>query len=114
MAGTSNWREVRGEWTVNEARVERFRSLMDAQQRIAAALAPHGVTDAQIDAALAHAEAALPTEDRDQRDFRLSALELYVTSLGGRIELDPQGARAVFAAVTVVIDPLGSTLGLIE
>ena len=46
MGGTRNWREIRGERALNERRVAAFRRLMDAQQRIAEALAPHGVTDA--------------------------------------------------------------------
>ena len=81
--GTRNWRQVRDERALNEARVESYRRLMDAQERIAEALAAHGVSDAQIDAALAAAEAAEPADERV--DPYLPMLEAYVTSLGGRL-----------------------------
>jgi hypothetical protein len=104
MAGTRNWREVRGERTLNEARVAAFRRLMDGQQRIADALRPYGVSDAQLEAALAAAEAALPGDEHDERDFYPAALERYVASLGGKLELQATKLRAVFPKVTVTID----------
>jgi len=81
--GTRNWRQVRDERALNEARVEACRRLMDAQERIAEALAAYGVSDAQIEAALAAAEAADPADERV--DPYLPMLEAYVTSLGGRL-----------------------------
>lgn len=99
MAGTRNWREIRGDRPLNERRVSAFRQLMAAQQLIAEALTPYGVTDAQLDAALGAAEAALPTEECDERDFYRPALELYVQALGGR--LGSAGDKAVFPHVTV-------------
>jgi hypothetical protein len=80
-------------------RVERFRRLMAAQERIAEALAPHGVTDAQLQAALAAAEEALPRDPDDDRDFYHPALERYVAVLGGRLE-----GEAIFPDVTVDLD----------
>jgi hypothetical protein len=73
---------------------------MAAQERIAAALAPYGVTDARLEAALAAAEEALPHDEGDGRDFYLPALGLYVAALGGRLERN----LAVFRDVTVTID----------
>ena len=81
---------------MSERRADRFRRLMAAQERIAEALAPYGVTDAQIEAALAAAEEALPLEATDHRDFYRPALERYVQALGGRLEVG-----AVFPQVTV-------------
>jgi hypothetical protein len=104
MGGTRNWREIRGERALNEHRVEAFKRLMDAQQRIAEALTPQGVTDAQLEAALAAAEAALPRDEHDDRDFYLPALTLYVGSLGGELGSGSAGRRAVFAEVTVDLD----------
>jgi hypothetical protein len=74
--------------------------LMAAQERIAAALTPYGVTDAQLEAALAAAEVALPCDEHDDCDFYGPALDLYVEVLGGRLEHNV----AVFPDVTVVID----------
>jgi len=84
---------------LRDRRVERFRRLMAAQERIAEALTPHGVTDAQLQAALAAAEEALPRDPDDDRDFYLPALERYVVTLGGRLEGD-----AIFPDVTVALD----------
>lgn len=81
--GTRNWREIRDGRALNEERVEAYRRLMDAQERIAAALSAQGVTDAQIEAALAAAEAADPGDDHT--DPYLPMLEAYVTALGGRL-----------------------------
>lgn len=80
---TRNWRQVRDERALNEARVESYRRLMDAQERIAEALAAHGVSDVQIEAALAAADAADPVDERV--DPYLPMLEAYVTALGARL-----------------------------
>ena len=47
MAGTSDSSEDERARTLSAIRVERFRRLMAAQERIAEALTPYGVTDAQ-------------------------------------------------------------------
>jgi hypothetical protein len=85
--GTRNWREIRDERALNDVRIESYRRLMDAQERIARALATRGVSDAQIEAALAASEAAEPTDEHT--DPYLPMLEAYVTALGG--ELVPHG-----------------------
>jgi hypothetical protein len=92
--GTRNWREVRGERALNEPRVDAYRRLMDAQERIAAVLAGYGVSDAQIEAALAAADVADPADER--ADAYLSMLERYVASLGGQLDLQAAEPVAVF------------------
>ena len=109
MAGADKRTEAEGERAMSgrasrqralsDRRVERFRRLMAAQERIAEALTPHGVTDAQLQAALAVAEEALPRDPEDDRDFYRAALERYVVALGGRLEDD-----AIFPDVTVDLD----------
>jgi hypothetical protein len=94
---------------VNSERVDAFRRLMESQQRIADALTLHGVTDAQLEAALAAAEAALPRDEHDQRDFYLPALGFYVRALDGELEVDSEGSRAVFLDVAVGLDSLDLT-----
>jgi hypothetical protein len=93
--GTRNWREVGGERTLNEVRVKAFRQLMAAQQQVAEALEPMGVTAAQLEAALAAAETELPRDERDERDFFGPALERYVAALGGRLEQGAGGSSLV-------------------
>ena len=109
MAGADKRTEAEGEGAMtgsasrqralSDRRVERFRRLMAAQERIAEALTPHGVTDAQLQAALAVAEEALPHDPDDDRDFYRPALERYVVALGGRLE-----NYAIFPDVTVDLD----------
>ncbi len=101
MAGTPSRNEDSGERALRERRVDRFRRLMAAQETIAEALTPYGVSDAQLQAALAAAEAALPRDHHDHGDFYRPALELYVTALGGRLESEV----AIFPRVTVAIEP---------
>lgn len=101
MAGTSDRGADERARALSVRRVDRFRRLMAAQERIAAALTPYGVSDAQLDAALAAAEAALPRDERDDGDFYLAAIGLYVTELGGRLESE----LAIFPQVTVDIGP---------
>ena len=117
MAGTRNWREIRGERSLNETRVETFRRLMAAQEQIAKALIPYGLSDERLDAALAAAEDAVPHDERAQRgqqaqgqeqpDFYLSALDRYVTMLGGRLEVaaDHGAPVAAFPGLNVVLEP---------
>lgn len=100
MAGTGDQGEDASQRAMSGERVERFRRLMAAQERIAEALMPYGITDAELEAALAAAEDALPRDQHDDRDFYLPALELYVGALGGWLD---QGA-AVFPDVTVEIE----------
>lgn len=111
MAGTRNWREIRGERALSEERVRAFSRLMAAQEQIAAALTPTGVSSERLDAALAAAEEALPRGERDLRDFYRPALELYVRALGGRLEQrrstggeERLDLAAIFPEVTVRID----------
>lgn len=102
MAGASNERKASGTGAVSERRVANFRRLMSAQERIAAALTPHGLSDAQLEGALAACEEALPRDEHDDRDFYIPALELFVAALGGRLELQVE-----FLEVTVPLEHVG-------
>lgn len=99
MAEADDRRENRSERALSERRVETFRRLMAAQERIAEALTPYGLNDAQLEEALAASEAALPVDEHDERDFYAEALERYVAALGGRLEL-----QAEFLEVTVPLE----------
>lgn len=100
MARAGDGGQGQGEGSLSAWRVESFRRLMAAEERIAQALASRGVSDAQLQAALDAAEEQLPRDEHDRRDFFAAALESYVTALGGRLD---RGA-AIFADVTVAID----------
>lgn len=88
---------------MSQRRADRFRRLMAAEERIAEALTPHGVSDLQLREALDAAEAALPVDEADERDFYRPALALYVAALGGRLETG--SSQAVFPQTTVRLDP---------
>lgn len=105
MAEPENWRAIRGERALNEARVETYARLMAAQARIAELAERCGIGERQIDAALA---AARPTEQQaeahgsqvdPERALYLALLERFVAALGGHLEV-----RAVIdgQAVTVL------------
>lgn len=99
MAGTGDWREDRSTGALSAKRVEAFRRLMAAQERIAESLTPYGLTDAQLAEALAASEAVLPVDEDDERDFYLVALQRYVAALGGQL-----GLQAEFREVTVALE----------
>ena len=80
-------------------RAELYRRLMEAQERIAHALYRRGTSDEQVRVALDAVDEQI-TNDERREDLYLSALEHYVTALGGRIEV-----RAVFGDVDVVVRP---------
>lgn len=109
MAGGKSWNEVRGQRTLNEARVATYRRLMDAQSEIAELLLGRGlVAEGQLDAALAasQAEGSDAAEDRaaDQaveEAMYLSGLMRYVSTLGGHIEI-----TAVFPEASVKLRDL--------
>jgi hypothetical protein len=76
---------------IDEARVAAYARIIEAQNRIAAARARAGVTDAEIDAALDACEPPDP-QSLSPRDLYLTATELFVAALGGRLD----GMSAVF------------------
>lgn len=98
MAESKSWREIRSKLALNEARVDTYRRLLDAQLQIAEQLLQRGlVTEEQLDEALSASQAsgsAAETED----DLYLASLTRYVAALGGHLEL-----RAVFPEETVTL-----------
>jgi hypothetical protein len=82
---------IRDELPIDETRVAAYALIIDAQNRIAASRTRAGVTDAEIDAALDACEPP-DLESLSPRDLYLTATELFVGALGGRLG----GASAVF------------------
>ena len=82
---------------VTAMRAELYRRLMEAQERIAAALYRRGTSDAEVLAALDAVDEQI-TEDERREDLYLSALEHYVAALGGRIQV-----RAVFGDQEIIL-----------
>lgn len=97
MAGNKSWREVRGQRPLNEARVETYKRVMDAQERISSLLVEHGVEDALLADALDAAHPAIP-DDEELEDVYLTSLTRFVAALGGHLEL-----RAVFPGASVTV-----------
>lgn len=92
-----SWEQVRRESAVNETRVATYRSLSEAEQRIADGRHREGVSWKAIEEALAGSElsnAELETED----DIYLASLARFVAALGGHLEV-----RAVFAEETITV-----------
>jgi hypothetical protein len=86
-----SWKVVRQELPIDEARVAAYARIIEAQNRIAASRTRAGVTDAEIDAALDACEPPDP-QSLSPRDLYLTAIELFVGALGGRLD----GMAAVF------------------
>ena len=75
-----------GQEPLNQARIELYERLMEAQEQIAHALSDRGVGDGEVLRALDAAETA-PTDEERRQHLYLSALSAYVTALGGRLEV---------------------------
>lgn len=97
MAGTKSWRQIRSELALNEARVETYRRVMEAQSQIGERLMGRGVTEEQIDRALAAAHPDAPADEPEEEVY-LSSLARFVAALGGHLEV-----RAVFPDETVTV-----------
>jgi hypothetical protein len=82
---------------VNAMRVEIYRRLMDAQERIAQVLYRRGVSHDDVLAALDAVDEKI-SDDQRREDLYLSALAHYVAALGGRIEV-----RAVFGDDEILV-----------
>ena len=80
-----SWKVVRQELPIDEARVAAYARIIEAQNRIAASRTRAGVTDAEIDAALDACEPPDP-QSLSPRDLYLTAIELFVGALGGRLD----------------------------
>ncbi len=87
---------IRDELPIDETRVAAYALIIDAQNRIADARIRAGATDAEIDAALDACEPPDP-QALSPRDLYLTAIELFVAALGGRLD----GASALFGDAAV-------------
>ena len=97
MADSKSWREIRSKLALNEARVDTYRRLMDAQLQIAELLLQRGlVTEAQLDEALSASQ--VDGSGAEEGEIYLSALARYVSVLGGHLEV-----RAVFRDQVVTV-----------
>ena len=96
---TGSEAEIPGEGPLNDARVELYSRLMEAQERIALARYARGATHETVLAALDAAETE-PSDDERREDLYLSSLAVYLAELGGRLEL-----RAVFEDESILLPP---------
>ena len=96
---TRSSRDVQADESVSESRVEIYKRLMEAQERIARALYRRGVRNEVIQAALDSADERLSDAER-REDLYLSALAHFVEALGGRLEV-----RAIFDDDPVIVWP---------
>jgi hypothetical protein len=94
MASKRNksWREVRAQRPLDNAGVNSYRRLMEAEERLEARRLRRGVSDTALGDALDVSISAPEQED----DVYLSTLARYVAALGGYVEV-----RAVFPDETV-------------
>jgi hypothetical protein len=90
-----SWRTLRGERPLNEARVEAYKRLADAETLLAQSRERHGISRAAITQALEDSE---PTNAEDEPDLYLRTLLRYVAALGGQLEV-----RAVFPEETITL-----------
>ena len=95
-----SWKVVRQELPIDEARVAAYARIIEAQNRIAASRTRAGVTDAEIDAALDACEPPDP-QSLSPRDLYLTAIDLFVVALGGRLD----GVSAVFGEERIDLPP---------
>lgn len=102
--GTRRWREVRGQRALSESEVERYRRLMDTQQRLADGAASLGVDEQQIAAALLAADPDLTDGDTAEQR-QLTALVSFLAALGATVEL-----RALLPEGTLVVSGAGDLL----
>jgi transcriptional regulator with XRE-family HTH domain len=91
------WREIRRQVPIDEARVETYKRLLDAEVRLDDLRRRRGITQIQLAKAL---EVSQPNVSRIEQedDVYLSTLARYVAALGGHLEL-----RAVFPEETVTL-----------
>jgi len=94
---TRDWRPVRGQRPLNEARVATYKRLMEAELRLAAVRRRRGVSQAAVARAL---EVSQPNVSRIEQedDVYLSTLARYIAALGGHLEV-----RAVFPDETITV-----------
>jgi hypothetical protein len=94
---TRDSEDVVSDQPLSRSRVEIYKRLMEAQERIAHVLYRRGISNEVVQEALDAADERL-SEDERREDLYLSALAHYVGSLGGRLEV-----RAVFDEEEIVV-----------
>lgn len=94
---TRNSNYVQADQSVRESRVEIYKRLMEAQERIAHALYRRGLSNEVVQDALNSADERLSDVERIE-DLYLSALAHYVDVLGGRLEV-----RAIFGDQEIIL-----------
>jgi hypothetical protein len=94
---TRSSKDFQADESVNESRVEIYKRLMEAQERIAHALYRRGVSNDIVQEALDTADERLSDVER-REDLYLAALAHYVDALGGRLEV-----RAIFGDEPIVV-----------
>jgi hypothetical protein len=93
MAGQNkNWREIREQRPLNEARVAMYRRLMDAEDRLDAVRRRREVSET------AFGDALEASEENVEPDLYLATVARYVAELGGHLEV-----RAVFPEETITL-----------
>ena len=102
MAGPNkNWREIREQRSLNEARVAMYRRLMDAEAWLDAVRRRRGLSDTALGDAIEASESAATAIGHE--DVYLDALTRYVAALGGHLEI-----RAIFPDETITLLRPGS------
>jgi len=94
---TRNSNDVQADQSVSESRVEIYKRLMEAQERIAHALYRRGLSNEVVQDALNSADERLSDAERIE-DLYVSALAHYVDVLGGRLEV-----RAIFGDQEIIL-----------
>ena len=91
------WREIRRQKPLNEARVETYRRLMDAEARLDEVRRRRGVSEEAAAQALTIEESESFATEPEEAAY-LATLARYVAALGGRLEV-----QAVFPEETVTL-----------
>ncbi len=96
MAGPNkNWREIREQRSLNEARVAMYRRLMDVEACLDDVRRRRGLSDTALGDAIEASESA---EGDGYEDVYLDVLTRYVAALGGNVEI-----RAIFPEETITL-----------
>jgi hypothetical protein len=97
MAGPNkNWREIREQRSLNEARVAMYRRLMDAEACLDDVRRRRDLSDTALGDAIEASESAVDGDGYE--DVYLDAVTRYVAALGGHIEI-----RAIFPEETITL-----------
>jgi adenosyl cobinamide kinase/adenosyl cobinamide phosphate guanylyltransferase len=92
-----DWEDIRRENPVNERRVQTYRRLMEACERISETRNRRGTSWTAIEEALVRSELT-DAEVNDEPDLYLTTLTRFVTALGGHVEV-----HAIFPEETLAM-----------